>query len=316
MGTALRSASGEILAAAELLMVAPVSKTARSATTRLRVNTSRLSRKWIWARSSVKHLSAAFRLWGSKAEVLPPDNSGRHPPSITRRLICASKAIPCDPTFMTPMFSAAIGTPNIRARGMRGLAGGVWSTPGWTDINNWLGQHWETSNCMYGIDLIYKNNMYYLDGRPYANADAYYKSAANIAQIGEQANIPSEPPATSKQSDSTTASWLPLGVFEAIPSAAKTSNMMFQLVVNKAGIIRGNYFDTADNNVQLIEGSIGMDMGRAAWIVADKKNIVFDCMIYNLSKAETTVLVHSGNDKNEQWTFVRLTQDPKAVAKQ
>ena len=82
--------------------------------------------------------------------------------------------------------------------------------------------------------------------------------------------------------------------------------MLFQLVVNKAGIIRGNYFDTAANNAQLIQGSVDKDTQRAAWVVTDRKNIIFDSVLYNLTRAETPVLVHIAKDKNEQWTFVRL----------
>ena len=91
---------------------------------------------------------------------------------------------------------------------------------------------------------------------------------------------------------------------------------MFQLAVNKAGIIRGNYYDTADKNVQLIEGSVDKKTQRVAWVVADKKNIIFDCGLYNLTQAETPVLVHMGKDKNEQWTFVRMKQPADGTAKQ
>jgi hypothetical protein len=47
---------------------------------------------------------------------------------------------------------------------------------------------------------------------------------------------------------------------------------------------------------------------RVVWVVADKKNMIFDCGLYNLTKQETPVLVHVGKDKNEQWTLVRITQ--------
>ena len=160
----------------------------------------------------------------------------------------------------------------------RGYAQGVWSGANWAEINSWFGQGWPVSNFTYGINLTYEDNDVCLDGRPFATAAKYYQLAANIAQVGAQANIPRNPQAAN-------GNWLPLGVFKAIPSAAKPSNMIFQLAVNKAGIIRGNYFDTADKNVQLLEGSIDQDTQRTAWVVADKKNIIFDSPLYNLSKA-------------------------------
>ena len=109
--------------------------------------------------------------------------------------------------------------------------------------------------------------------------------------------------------------WLPLGVFNALREGEKSSKMMFQLAVNKAGIVRGNYFNTGDNNVQQVDGSVDKKTQRIAWVVEDKKNIVFDTGLYNLTKDETTVLVHMGKDKTEQWLLVRLI-DKTANAKQ
>jgi hypothetical protein len=195
----------------------------------------------------------------------------------------------------------------------RGYARNVWLPTNWAEINGWFGSDWPTYGYMYGSDLTYENNDVYLYGRPIATAGKYYESAANLAQTGVQANIPSERPAANEQFASANATWLPLGVFEAIPAGAKSSNMVFQLAVNKAGIIRGNYVDTADTNVQLIEGAVDKDTQRVAWVVADKKSIVFDCVLYNLTRAETTVLVHMGKDKNAQWTFVRLNQESSAT---
>lgn len=197
----------------------------------------------------------------------------------------------------------------------RGFARSVWSATDWADVTGWFGGDWPVYGYMYGSDLTYENNDVYLYGRPIATAAKYYDAAVAIAQAGERANIPSETPVANEQFDPTKAKWLPLGVFEAIPSGAKSSNMIFQLAVNKAGIIRGNYFDTKDKNVQLVEGSVDKDTQRVAWVVADKKGIIFDCALYNLTRAETPVLVHMGKDKNEQWTFVRLQQEPNGTAK-
>jgi hypothetical protein len=49
--------------------------------------------------------------------------------------------------------------------------------------------------------------------------------------------------------------------------------------------------------------------------VADRKNIVFDTGLYNLTQPETTLLVHFGADKTEQWTLVRLQKPDKASGK-
>ncbi len=193
-----------------------------------------------------------------------------------------------------------------------GFANGIWRGATWSNINGWFGTDWPIYGYMYGNDLTYVDNNVCLYGQPIATADEYYQSAENLAQTGEQANIPNTPPPQNHQQvaaeDPAKAEWLPLGVFEAIPNGKKSSDMMFQLAVNKAGIIRGNYFDSADKNVQLIEGSVDKETQRVAWVVADKKNMIFDCGLYNLTKPETPVLVHIGKDKNEQWTLVRMEQ--------
>lgn len=200
-----------------------------------------------------------------------------------------------------------------------GWAAGFWAGASWANINNWFGVDWPIYGYMYGNDLTYVNDNVCLYGEPIATAAEYYDSAEDLAQTGEQANAPSQPLPQNEQQASTTdpdkGQWLPLGVFEAIPADKKSSDMIFQLAVNKAGIIRGNYYDTADKNVQLIQGSVDKETKRVAWIVADKKNIIFDCGLYNLTQPETSVLVHMGKDKQEQWTLVRMQQPPQTDSK-
>lgn len=185
----------------------------------------------------------------------------------------------------------------------RGYTRGVWTGATWEDLTAWFGGELPPYEYTYGNELTYEDNDVCLDGRPIATADKYYASAAAIARTGEQANIPRE---------SGASSWLPLGVFEAIPSGKTSSRMLLQLAVNKAGIIRGNYFDPPAKNMQLIQGSVDKETERTAWVVADKKSIIFDCVLYNLTKSETPILVHMDKDKAEQWLLVRLKQKSNA----
>jgi len=50
---------------------------------------------------------------------------------------------------------------------------------------------------------------------------------------------------------------------------------------------------------------------RAAWTVGDNKNTVYDTGIYNLTKDEAPLLVHTGKDETQQWLMVRITQKDK-----
>jgi hypothetical protein len=182
----------------------------------------------------------------------------------------------------------------------RGYARCVWAPATWSDVNAWLGGELPLYEYTYGKELTYEGDKVCLDGRQIATAGKYYESAVAIAQAGER-------------DIQAAANWLPLGVFEAIPSGDKSSKMLFQLAVNKEGTIRGNYFDPPAKNMQLIQGAVDKDTERAAWVVADRKNIVFDCVLSNLTKSETPVLAHMGEGKPERWVLIRLNQPTEAM---
>jgi hypothetical protein len=196
-----------------------------------------------------------------------------------------------------------------------GYAAGLWTAASWSALNNWFGEDWPPVPYDYGNDVTYENNNVYLNDQPIATAADYYQSAAALAQVGEQANIPSQQP-TNNQVDPANAKWLPLGVFEALREKEKTSTMMFQLAINKDGIVRGNYFNSSDKVTQPLEGAVDKKTQRITWIVEDRKKIIFDTGLYNLTKSETPVLVHMGKDKTEQWVLVRLNQKSEESSNQ
>ena len=47
---------------------------------------------------------------------------------------------------------------------------------------------------------------------------------------------------------------------------------------------------------------------RAAWSVGDKKTVVFETGLNNLTQDETTVLIHYGAESTQQMTLVRLPE--------
>jgi hypothetical protein len=83
-------------------------------------------------------------------------------------------------------------------------------------------------------------------------------------------------------------------------------NDLFQLAVNKSGIIRGNYYNALSDTALPVYGSVDKKTQRAAWIVGDRKDTVYETGIGNLTQAETSMLVHFGKDRTQQWTLVRL----------
>ncbi len=185
---------------------------------------------------------------------------------------------------------------------LAGIVGDQWSQPTWTTVNNWFSTNWTPFGYDYGDELNYDGGNVSLYGQPIATAAQYWQSASQLSSQGQQA-----PPKD--------AQWLPLGVFAAVRGEQKTTDRLFQLAVDKEGTVRGNYFDTVAKNAQKVEGAVDKLTQRITWVVEDRKDIIFDTGLYNLTKEETAVLVHFGKDKTEQWMLVRLKQTTDTTKK-
>ena len=97
----------------------------------------------------------------------------------------------------------------------------------------------------------------------------------------------------------------------------KTPSMVFQLTLNKSGVIRGNYYDQASQTNLPVQGAVDKKLQRAAWSVEGNKSLVVETGLYNLTKDESTALVHEGPDKTQQEVLVRMKlpqQDPSQQA--
>ena len=80
------------------------------------------------------------------------------------------------------------------------------------------------------------------------------------------------------------------------------------VAVNKSGVIRGNYYNALSDTTVPVSGSVDQKTRRAAWTVGDRKQPVFEAGLANLTKSQTTMLVHFGEDRTQQWTLVRIEQ--------
>ncbi len=175
----------------------------------------------------------------------------------------------------------------------------VWTVPLWTTLAPYCGYpvaypiYYD-----YGTTIVYQGDQVYDNGTPIATASAYAQQASNIAATGLGVK-PAE-----------NAEWQPLGVFGVVQGDETTSNNIFQLAVNKDGIIRGNYYNAITDTTEQVYGSVDKKTQRAAWTVGDRKEPVFETGIYNLTKNETPLLVHFGKNGTQQWTLVRLEQPP------
>lgn len=148
----------------------------------------------------------------------------------------------------------------------------------------------------YGSTVVYQNNNVYVDGQQTATAQEYAQQASNLADQGQQAN------------PSPDQEWKALGVFALVQGDDKSSNNIFQIALNKGGIIRGNYYDGLMDTTTPIFGSVDKKTQRAAWTIGKKNDRVFDAGLYNLTQSEAPVLVHIGDDRTQQLLLVRVQQ--------
>src|SRR5262249_45346663 len=101
---------------------------------------------------------------------------------------------------------------------------------------------------------------------------------------------------------------LSLGVFAMVQGERTDSNDLFQLAVNKAGTIRGNFYNALSDTTVPVYGAVDKKTKRAAWTVGDKKEPIYEAGFVNLTKPETTMMVHFGKNHSQQWTLIRVEQ--------
>ena len=85
-----------------------------------------------------------------------------------------------------------------------------------------------------------------------------------------------------------------------------TSNDIFQLAINKDGVIRGNYYNAVSDSVTPVFGSLDKKSQRIAWTIGDKKEPVYETGLYNLTEQETAMLVHFSKDHTEQYNLFQV----------
>jgi hypothetical protein len=148
----------------------------------------------------------------------------------------------------------------------------------------------------YGRTAVIDSGIVYLDGLKIATAAAYADRALAIADKGRQAQLAEE------------EEWQPLGIFGLFRSEEGEPQAVLQLAVNKHGILRGNYYDPlADVNLR-IYGAVDRTTQRAAWSTGDKKTVVMEAGLRNLTEGETTALLHYGITRTRQVVLVRLEE--------
>lgn len=180
-------------------------------------------------------------------------------------------------------------------------AGAAWATPTYADVAAYCGLNVAAApDYDFGNTIVYQDNNVYVGGVDAGTPEQYAQQATNIAAQGQTAQAPA--------SDD----WKPLGVFALVQGSEKTSNNIFQLAVNKAGVIRGNYYDGLTDTTTEVYGSVDKTTQRAAWTIGKKQDRVFDAGIYNLTQPECPCLLHIGTGTTNQMLLVRMDPQKKS----
>src|SRR5262249_198975 len=146
----------------------------------------------------------------------------------------------------------------------------------------------------YGSNIVYEGDSVYVNGDLNGTVEEYSNHATGIAAEGKAAEA-------SEKED-----WKSLGVFAMVQGEDKDANILFQLAVNKAGVPRGNYYNALEDTTVPIYGKVDPKFRTAAWTVGDKKTPVYEAGFANLTKDATTMMVHFGEGRSQQWNLIRM----------
>jgi hypothetical protein len=148
----------------------------------------------------------------------------------------------------------------------------------------------------YGSTVVIQDNRVYLNGEEIATTEQYTAQAKQLVEVGQQARV--------AENDE----WHPLGVFGLVQGDETVAQRIFQLAVNKAGIIRGNYYDAVTDATTPVSGSVDKRTQRVAWSIGNNKSIVFEVGLSSFTEPESTVLIHNGQNGTQQMILVRLEE--------
>lgn len=180
-----------------------------------------------------------------------------------------------------------------------------WAT--WAAVTAWFpwGSSWGSySYYDYGGNVEYRDNYVYVEDEQVCTAEEYADQAVALAGTGAEALDA----AVSQDAD---VEWMTLGVFALVHEEQDDPTMYLQLAVSKDGMISGTYYNSVSDETLPIQGSVDKDSQRAAWSAGDNSNTVMETGVYNLTQDETSVLIHFGDQEQQQWLMVRL-EDPES----
>jgi hypothetical protein len=182
-----------------------------------------------------------------------------------------------------------------------------WTVPTFASCVNWF--KWSAPAAVWtqpiyydygqGGNVVYENNVVYVNGQQVATADEFAQSAAALATV--------LPPASDEEA--AKAEWMPLGTFAVAADKKDVDpSRAIQLAVSKDGVISGTLYNTQSDQAHTVQGQVDKETQRVAFRVGESDNLVAETGLYNLTQSESPVLVHFGAEKVETYLLVRLEQ--------
>jgi len=148
----------------------------------------------------------------------------------------------------------------------------------------------------YGANIVYHNNVVYINEERYTTADEFYGQAWDLANTESSTTVVAE----------SANDWLSLGTFALFrDDGATDTGLIFQLATNKAGQIRGNLVNQ-DDGVWQVFGAVDTQTQRVALRLADDDELIYECGLWNLTQDTVPMLVHFDAETTEPRTLIRL----------
>ena len=130
----------------------------------------------------------------------------------------------------------------------------------------------------------------------------------------EQPPPPTPPPvdeATGKE-EAKPAEWMSLGTFALAQEKKGDPVALFQLSVNKEGLISGAYQSVLTDDKQPVAGKLDKVTQNVAWRVGENRNNIYTTTVANLTQDVCTIAIHFSGDRVQEWLLVRLPAPPAA----
>lgn len=159
-------------------------------------------------------------------------------------------------------------------------------------VAGWLG--WAAVNDNYNDGYAYGTTYY----NTYVENDSNDEDGDGVTETGEADDD------ESTASQNTDGDWLALGVYTVLSDSGEPTSRLLQLSVNRAGEIRGVYYDAISDSSQNLSGSLNENSQLAQWSLDSNPQITFRANLAELTQSEGTIEVDQPNG-DTQWRVTR-----------